>query len=252
MPASPLSFPAFLALVTLPLVACASRSSPAPSPSPSAAATTSAASDSAAPPSAPAAPTAPATPAPDDATVAAFLDELRGPWAGSGESPFGQMPFAVLFERQPDGSLRSWADDAKGTNIDLLFHRTAAGWRLTESASLPGVGTQRYTLAPTLAEPTRLVLHYPEQPELLTIELSVIAAGPGGATPSSASSGSAPSAPSPKLAQPRQLRLVARVRGEDHIDFLMRRLPDEATEKLRRNLQPPGTAPSIASSTLAP
>jgi hypothetical protein len=153
----------------------------------------------------------------------ALVDRLIGGWVGSGSSPFGEMPFAALFEREADGAARAWADDGKGTKIDLRVHRGARGWLLTESASLPGVGTQTHTLAVS-APPTsstsstsdseRLLFVHPE-PGYLEIELEF---------------------------SPGQLRLLARVRGTSHVDFTMRRLPDEVLPKLRSRLHAPGTS----------
>jgi hypothetical protein len=185
---------------------------------------------------APAAPAATAVPANEPAAPVsaaelarqtALVDRLIGGWVGSGSSPFGEMPFAALFEREADGAARAWADDGKGTKIDLRVHRGARGWLLTESASLPGVGTQTHTLAVS-APPTsstsstsstsdgeRLLFVHPEQPGYLEIELTL---------------------------SPGQLRLLARVRGTSHVDFTMRRLPDEVLPKLRSRLHAPGTS----------
>lgn len=158
----------------------------------------------------------------------ALVDRLIGGWAGSGTGPFGEMSFAVVFEREADGAARAWADDGKGTKIDLRVHRGERGWSLSESATLPGVGTQAHTLvAATSASSTdgdRLIFRHPERPGYLDLELSLT---------------------------PGQLRLVATVRGTPHVDFSMRRLPDEAVPALRSRLHAPGTSVSAVPEGIA-
>lgn len=182
----------------------------------------------------------PATAAIEEAAIGVFAERLIGGWIGAGDSPFGEIPFAALFERQADGSVRSWADDGNGSKIDLHLHQKEGRWVLTESASLPGVGTQTHTLVPTALEGDRLVLHHPERPGFLSIELRLVAA-PAGAT--SSASADATGAPGATAAQ--ELHLSAKLRGEDHVAFAMKRIPDQALDHMRRRIHPPGTAPAV-------
>lgn len=182
----------------------------------------------------------PATDAAQEAAISAFVERLLGGWVGAGDSPFGEIPFAALFERQADGSVRSWADDGNGSKIDLHLHRKEGRWLLTESATLPGVGTQTHTLVPVVLEGDRLVLRDQERPDFLSIELRFAtaagsdgAAGPAGAT-------AAPGAPATQ-----ELHLSAKLRGEDHVAFAMKRIPEQALDHMRSRIHPPGTAPAV-------
>jgi hypothetical protein len=168
-----------------------------------------------------------------EAAIGAFVERLLGGWVGAGDSPFGEMPFAALFEREADGSVRSWVDDGEGTKIDLRLHRTQGRWLLTESASLPGVGTQTHTLVPVALDGDRLVLHDQDRPDFLSIELRLTTSPSPGAG----------AAPDPAAAQ--ELHLSAKLRGEDHVAFTMKRLPDQALPHMRSRIHPPGTAPAV-------
>lgn len=188
---------------------CGAHSPSSPSPLPSA--------------SAPAAAPSPQISDEELARQTAFVDRLIGGWLGAGSGPFGEMPFAVVFERQADGSARAWADDGKGTQIDLWLQRGELGgkrgWLLRESATLPNVGTQTYTLVIAAGgakeDGDRLRFHHPDRPGFLDIELALT---------------------------PGQLQLTAAVHGKPHVDFAMRRLPDGAIGTLLSRLHAPGTS----------
>ena len=189
---------------------------------------------SAEPPKAPAASTtARAIDPAKDAAIGRFVDRLLGGWVGAGDSPFGEIPFAALFERQADGSVRSWANDGKGTAIDLHLHRKQGRWLLTESASLPGVGTQTHTLVPIALEGDRLVLQDQDRPDFLSIELRLMTSPSEGAGAAS----------DPAAAQ--ELHLLAKLRGEDHVAFAMKRIPAPSLAHLRSRIQAPGTSPAV-------
>ncbi len=172
---------------------------------------------------------APAPAAPSPASADAAVARLLGGWAGAGDSPFGEMPFAALFERQPDGGVRSWLDDGAGSAIDLHLWPSPDGWRLREQATLPKLGTQAHTLQLSAAEASgdraRLSFTHPERPGFLDIELEI--------------SGD-------------QLVLTARLRGAPHVHFTMKRLPQAALPALAASLHPPGTRPPTAADAPAP
>jgi hypothetical protein len=81
---------------------------------------------------------------------AAAVDALVGVWFGKAvATPYGDMPFALAFDRQPDGAVHAHTDDGKGLYLDFTFHHVDAGWVLDENGAAPGVGTQAHTLAAT-------------------------------------------------------------------------------------------------------
>lgn len=172
-------------------------------------------------------------PAAELARADAAVAMLLGGWVGAGESPFGEMPFAALFERLPDGGARAWADDGKGSAIAVRLQRTPGGWRLREQASLPGVGTQAHTLHLVAAEAdaeaagarARLLFTHPERPGFLELELAV---------------------------EGEELVLAARLRGQPHVRFTMKRLPAAALPTLASRLHAPGTAPPADDASLPP
>lgn len=171
----------------------------------------------------------PPPPAAELARADAAVERLLGGWVGAGESPFGEMPFAALFERLPDGGARAWADDGKGSAISVRLQRAPGGWRLREQASLPGVGTQAHTLHLVAAEAAdaraRLLFTHPERPGFLDLELSV---------------------------EGEELVLAARLRGQPHVRFTMKRLPEAALPTLASRLHAPGTAPPADDASLPP
>jgi hypothetical protein len=94
---------------------------------------------------------APSTPAPKPAAAArtSVIDRLVGVWAGTAEgTPFGDIPFALAFDRDADGSIHARTDDGKGTYLDFRFIERDGKWLLVEEGAIPRLGTQTHTLAP--------------------------------------------------------------------------------------------------------
>lgn len=92
----------------------------------------------------------PTQPAARDAhgeTVATLPGHWRGQAVGT---PFGDFPFEIVFERQPDGDVhgRLAADD---NYLDFRFHKVGASWQLLEEGKL-GPVAQRHTLLPVAGD----------------------------------------------------------------------------------------------------
>ena len=89
-------------------------------------------------------------------------------------TPFGAMPFAVLFERQDDGSLYSRSSLNSQTYIDLRFAKDKEGrWVLTEEAAMEGMGSQSYSLMPAGGNGSTHRWTYEERPGFLTIDVGL-------------------------------------------------------------------------------
>lgn len=166
---------------------------------------------------------------PAPAATAGSLDEwiaaLEGGWTGEENlTPMGKMPFAVLFEWQEDGSLRSHSALNRETYIDLHFERDGEGsWILHEKAAMEGSGAQSYSLVPTDGPGELVRWIYAQDPDYLTIDMSV---------------------------DRQALFMDVRVRGEEHAQFKLGRLPTEEWPELKRELtamaeQAPGEGTSI-------
>ena len=92
---------------------------------------------------------APPPPADAHATTVA---SLVGTWQGMAEgTPYGSFPLRLAFDRRPDGSVHTHLNGGPGMYLDFVFHQQAGRWLLTEEGAVPGVGTQRHTLAPVAA-----------------------------------------------------------------------------------------------------
>jgi hypothetical protein len=141
-----------------------------------------------------------------------WIASLEGGWAGeSNTTPLGTMPFALLFDRQENGSLRAFSAYDRGTYIEVHFLRSESGeWLLKESASLGGLGHQSHTLSPvgTEGDAHRWVL--PERPGYLVMDMS---------------------------REGSRLVLDVTVRGEPHARFELDRLPDSEVPALREALE---------------
>ena len=155
----------------------------------------------------------------------AFVSSLEGGWAGEDNTtPFGKMPFALLFERQEDGSLYARSSLNSETYIDLQLSKDEAGrWILHEGAAMEGMGSHRYSLVPTEGGVKSYRWIYEEQPDFLAIDVG--------------------------LEGDTMLMAVA-LRGRDHVRLELDRLPDDETETLRQELltaaqTPPGDGNSI-------
>jgi hypothetical protein len=87
----------------------------------------------------------PARPSPHAAAVA----ELVGVWLGMAEgTPFGDIRFALAFDRDPDGSVHARTDDGKGMYLDFRFVERDGAWLLVEEGQIPSLGKQTHTLLP--------------------------------------------------------------------------------------------------------
>lgn len=148
-----------------------------------------------------------AAPPADDA----WIEGLRGGWAGEDNAtPMGRMGFAVLFERQDDGSLYSHSALNRETFVDLHFRLADDGrWMLKQTGGLENLGVQSHTLTPVEApgELRRWVLE--ERPDYLVVDIAH---------------------------SPERLHLAVQLRGENHVQFDLARLPEEALPSLRESL----------------
>lgn len=147
---------------------------------------------------------APEASAVDDAAVARF----EGAWAGNDNvTPAGPIPFALIFDREPDGSLHALTALSVDTWVDLRIHRDDAGeWAMSESASLAGLGQQSYTLHPTAANGDTLTWVYRERPDFLSCRTAVVGD---------------------------ELFMLVHLRGEEHVRFHLRRVSGQAETDMR-------------------
>jgi hypothetical protein len=136
---------------------------------------------------------------------------FEGVWAGrDNPSPFGPIPFAMDFQWQGDGSLRSLSSLSRDTWVDLRFAADSAGnWVLHESAQLAGQFLQGYPMHPERVAGDTLHYAYREDPGFLRCALTA-----DGAT----------------------LDMMVRVRGEEHVRFHLARLAGEEATRQRREL----------------
>jgi hypothetical protein len=170
-------------------------------------------------------PAASATSAAAQPDIDAFVASLEGGWSGENNTtPFGAMPFAVLFERTDDGSLYSRSSLNSETYIELELSKDEAGrWILHEGAAMEGMGSHRYSLVPADGAGDMHRWIYEKRPGFLTIDIG--------------------------LEDDTMLMEVA-LRGNDHIRFELDRLSEEETTALRQELliaseTPPGDGNSI-------
>ena len=134
--------------------------------------------------------------APVPSVHAAVVDGLVGAWAGELDSPFGAFPFEIEFVREPDGSVHGRAEKSPQEYFDFQFRRTAGGgWQLREEGSLPGVGVQTQVLAPAGDDDGRARWASEGGHLVVTVEVDGDA-----------------------------MLLAARLRGEDHATFRLRRV----------------------------
>ena len=77
---------------------------------------------------------------------ARVVENLVGSWVGTGDTPFGEMPIALAFER--DGADIHARMGEADMYLDFRFHREGDRWLLTEEGKFPGLGVQRHTLEP--------------------------------------------------------------------------------------------------------
>jgi len=80
---------------------------------------------------------------------AATVAHITGTWVGMAEgTPLGDMPFALAFARDADGSVHARADDGKGMYLDFRFVQRPGTWVLVEEGAIPSIGVQTHTLTP--------------------------------------------------------------------------------------------------------
>lgn len=105
----------------------------------------------------------------------AWVAKIEGGWAGeNNQTPMGRMPFALLFDRQEDGSLYTHAALNRDTWIDLRFIKDGSGhWLLQEGGALEGLGERGSVLIPAKGEGELRRWTHPENPDYLTVEMSV-------------------------------------------------------------------------------
>ena len=143
--------------------------------------------------------------------VGALVAALEGGWSGEENStPFGKMPFVLLFDRQEDGSLHARSSLNSETYIDLRFSRDEAGrWILHEEAGMEGSGAQSYSLVPAGPHGGMHRWIWEEDPGFLTIDV-----GLDGDT----------------------MAMDVMLRGREHVSFRLDRLPEKSLPELRREL----------------
>lgn len=139
-----------------------------------------------------------------------WVQLLEGGWEGDrNETPFGSMPFAMLFERQPDGSLRSFSAFHRETWIEMSFLETPEGeWRMAEAASLEG-NVHRRTLRPAGVVGSARRWVSSTEPDELAIDMAI--EGP-------------------------TLDIDVWLRGRSHAHFELTRVPQGALGALRDSL----------------
>jgi hypothetical protein len=93
---------------------------------------------------------APVAPAPDP--HAGVVESLVGAWAGEADTPIGDLPFAIEFVREADGSVHGRAEQGPGMYLDFHFRADGGRWVLHEAGELPGAGVQRHVLVPAGAD----------------------------------------------------------------------------------------------------
>ena len=130
---------------------------------------------------------------------AEVVARLPGAWVGVADSPVGEIPFAVAFERTADGAIHGRAEQSPDMYLDFRFHADGERWLFTEEGAFPGLAVQRYTLQPVAGAIARWTVA--EKPGYLDVDVAV--------------DGDA-------------LTLVARVRGEEHAALRLRRAPAAA------------------------
>ncbi len=142
----------------------------------------------------------------------AFVASLEGAWAAQQvETPLGTMPFALLFERRPDGSLAAHTPWDSETFVDVTFTRGSDGrWLLVEHARLPEAGEQRRILVPAGLAGTVHRFADAADPETVAVDLGV---------------------------EEDALEITVWVHGQRHVHGTLRRLPDEAIPGLRAQLE---------------
>ena len=105
----------------------------------------------------------------------AWMSGIEGGWVGDNNStPLGRMGFAMLFERESDGSYHSHSAMSQDTWIDLRFFKGEGGvWLLEQRAALEGMGEQGSVLVPVAGTGDRRRWVDPERPDFLAVDLGL-------------------------------------------------------------------------------
>jgi hypothetical protein len=120
------------------------------------------------------------------------------------------MGFAMLFDKQDDGSYLSHSAANRETFIRMRFFEDESGrWLLEESGGMEGLGVRGSTLVP--AEPRGEIRRWvdPDDPDYLVVEMAVTG---------------------------EELFVRTLVRGEEHAQLDLRRVPAEQLPEFRRSL----------------
>jgi hypothetical protein len=137
-----------------------------------------------------------------------FIARLEGGWEGNDNlTPFGKMPFAMLFERQADGSLHSRSSLNSETYIDVRFSKDNAGrWILHEEAAMEDMGSQEYSLVPADGTDGMHRWVHDERPDFLAIDLGL---------------------------EDETMIMAVTLRGREHVRFELDRVPEDELATLR-------------------
>ncbi len=141
---------------------------------------------------------------PDDA----WIESLQGAWQGqNNQTPFGRIPFVLLFERQEDGSMQAFSPLNRETFIKLRFHKLEDGnWMLEESAGPEGLGEQTHDLVPVEGPGEIRRWEYAPDPRFLSVDVAV---------------------------REEVLFVKVLLRGEEHVVFHLDRQPDDSIPAFR-------------------
>ena len=136
------------------------------------------------------------------------IHQYEGVWAGDeNATPFGTMGFAMAFDWEEDGSLYSHSALSKETWVDLRFHKDELGnWVLTESASLAGLGVQKYTMHPVTVSGDTTYWAYLKDPDYLNCRTA---------------------------ASDEVLFMVVNLHGKEHVRFLLTKMQGREADAVR-------------------
>lgn len=105
----------------------------------------------------------------------AWVDQLEGLWVGPIDpTPLGPIPeFAMDFERQADGSLRSVTDGGDGTSFEFHFQKDAdGGWTVYERGELSPTQVQSHTLHPIAQSGDTITWALLTDPSYLSVDIT--------------------------------------------------------------------------------
>lgn len=139
----------------------------------------------------------------------AWIASLEGGWIGEDNmTPMGRMPFALLFEKQDDGSYVTHSALNHDTWIRLRFFQEDDGrWLLEESGSLEGLGARGSVLVPMEGDDNIHRWISPDDPRYLRVEMAV---------------------------DDETLYMKVVIRGNEHAQLNLTRLPEDRLPAMRR------------------